>query len=693
MTITSSVSGYSLLDDCSDYTTWNGESPATVTDFYITGTSCVGFTVRGDGANDIYVDTGTYDLSGSPCHVRFWMMTTALKELLSEASDGIQFYCTDGSNTAYWTIGGSDTYPGGWWNLVVDVSQSPTSGTKPTDMSVCTSFGIRFNHTGTAKNSQNTWIDHFFIGDGIVIYGDDGGGSFDLDDVLAEDISTSNGWGIIRKIGGVFYATGSFTFGDGSGTGSCDFADSSQDLVFENRPVSSSLYGITVVGNGTGTTSFVIGAKSGGRGISGCFIHTQSTTQTPKYTVTCTDTDVGTFKVYGTTFIDSGIVSLPASGANREVISCAFEGCAEVVPSTCKVQYCTIVGADDVGVQISSTSHQVSDCNIVQCGHGIEFTAAGDYSLSNVVFAGGDGSSYYDIENSANGSACDSYAESNRDEDITLNDTTTAAGQSFTGDGGVLGHCYFHLSKANSPTGSAYAKLYAHTGTFGTDGTPTGAALATSLAVDVSTLTGTPTLTKFIFDDDNQYTLGSGTKYFIVIEYTSGTSSNTVLVGDDGSSPSHGGNAATYASSTWTDDNTKDVVFYCRTGGIVNVGATGTSNPSQSYVDDTGSPEGTTFIDISFALTVIGLEYQSEVTIVTTSTTTVLHHTEDATVSDGDGKYKIVYTHAGGATVDILVHHVDYQPDVSNVYGLTLPSADSTVKVKMFEDVNYYNPT
>jgi len=166
MTITSSVSGYSLLDDCSDYTTWNGESPATVTDFYITGTSCVGFTVRGDGANDIYVDTGTYDLSGSPCHVRFWMMTTALKELLSEASDGIQFYCTDGSNTAYWTIGGSDTYPGGWWNLVVDVSQSPTSGTKPTDMSVCTSFGIRFNHTGTAKNSQNTWIDHFFIGDG-----------------------------------------------------------------------------------------------------------------------------------------------------------------------------------------------------------------------------------------------------------------------------------------------------------------------------------------------------------------------------------------------------------------------------------------------------------------------------------------------------------------------------------------------
>ncbi len=86
--------------------------------------------------------------------------------------------------------------------------------------------------------------------------------------------------------------------------------------------------------------------------------------------------------------------------------------------------------------------------------------------------------------------------------------------------------------------------------------------------------------------------------------------------------------------------------------------------------------------------TLEGLESGTEVTYVTADTTTVLFHVESASLSDGNGKYKTVYTQAGGASVDILIHNTQYQPDISNIYGLTLPSTDATVKVQMFWDDN-----
>ena len=97
-------------------------------------------------------------------------------------------------------------------------------------------------------------------------------------------------------------------------------------------------------------------------------------------------------------------------------------------------------------------------------------------------------------------------------------------------------------------------------------------------------------------------TLVNTTKYFAVIEYSDGTSSNYVLVGHDASSPGHGGNAATYISS-WTDNNTIDICFYIRTGGIVNISSSG-SNPSQTKVNDSGTPEGTTSIINTVTITI-----------------------------------------------------------------------------------------
>lgn len=146
--------------------------------------------------------------------------------------------------------------------------------------------------------------------------------------------------------------------------------------------------------------------------------------------------------------------------------------------------------------------------------------------------------------------------------------------------------------------------------------------------------------------------------------------------------PSAAGSPYAYDSLTFSG-NTNDVLN--SSGSAVTVNKNAGSNPS------TYEGSAVTF-SASFSHVIEGLELNTEVTYVTADTSTELFHVEEATVSDGNGKYKTTYTHSGGTNVDILIHHVNYQPDVSNIYGLTLPSADATVKVQMFADPNYANP-
>ncbi|GAI05235.1 unnamed protein product, partial [marine sediment metagenome] len=135
-------------------------------------------------------------------------------------------------------------------------------------------------------------------------------------------------------------------------------------------------------------------------------------------------------------------------------------------------------------------------------------------------------------------------------------------GQSFTGDGRVLNNAVFYIKKSGSPTGNAYAKIYAHSGTFGTSSVPTGAALAVSEGVDVSNLTTSFQLIAFNFSGANKITLTNGTKYVVVIEYTGGTLySHEVVVGYDTGTPSHPGNFCAYHTG-WTAYPTTDLCFY-----------------------------------------------------------------------------------------------------------------------------------
>lgn len=163
----------------------------------------------------------------------------------------------------------------------------------------------------------------------------------------------------------------------------------------------------------------------------------------------------------------------------------------------------------------------------------------------------------------------DFYSEDYDTEAISLySGDNVGIGQSFQGIGTKVSSCGFFLKKVGSPTGNAVAKLYAHTGTYGSSGVPTGSALATSGNIDVSTLTTSFALKSFTFS--TPYLATSSTNYCVVVEYSGGDSSNYVDVAADGMYGflAHGGNACILTGTTWTGASIVDTIFYVYGGTV-----------------------------------------------------------------------------------------------------------------------------
>lgn len=114
------------------------------------------------------------------------------------------------------------------------------------------------------------------------------------------------------------------------------------------------------------------------------------------------------------------------------------------------------------------------------------------------------------------------------------------------------------LKKVGTPTSNLVAKLYTHSGTFGSSSVPTGAVLATSDNLDVSTLT-TSYLEKEI-GFSTQYEMSASTNYVIAFEYTAGDASNYVQVRGLAATGTHAGNRA-QLSGVWAAAAADDLWF------------------------------------------------------------------------------------------------------------------------------------
>ena len=582
------------VNDGESYLDWTGLNPGDQSAFFKYGTQCVGFELWGSGDNDTYI-TGSWDFS-TYTHLRWWMMTTVLNELNTDANGGIQVYMSDGTNTGYWKVSGSTTYPGGWWNPVIDTARACDSGTKPT-MSAITTIGFRFNLTASAKKVESLWMDSFTQSDGLTIKGNTSSQIVDFDDIFTADSATTLATGVIRKIGGTFFLTGEIEFtGDGT-EGDLLFQAKSQDVVFEDRPVGAGLYGFNIIDNGTQTTQSVLGDKVGTAGVQGCKIKVQDSSQTPKFYIDAkTDSDVDYFKIYGSTFYGAGSISFAADATNVEVLSNSFEACSRVDPNTAETRQCFFIDTSDADAAILwNESIDIQSCSFIgnTTGAAIEMpSAAGTpYTYTNLVFSG----NTYDVLNSS-GSA------------ITIQNSGTSNASSYEG------------SSVTFTSSFSY------------------------------TITG----------------LVNGSE---VTFMERGTADDT---GSDGSTTAESRNFVT--TNSWTPGEHQGKLLYITSG----------SDIGRYYVYDNTAT--TLYLDTELTTTDSSLDWE----LYDENDDTEEYHVENVTGNQAQYNYSYVANYY----VDILIHHVNYEPMLilETFRGVHLSNSNKSIPVSQIPDANYDNP-
>jgi len=232
--------------DADALTGWTITSGAVDTDLKKEGSGSVFGILRNDlsvGFYDTVTDGGTaLDMTGEHVRMFIWFNSVGLLDI--EANGGMEFYMYDGTNTAYWVAFGGDTYEGGWFNLVLDCDSSPDSGSF--DKTIVRQWGFRYNRTAAPRNVDNTWLDYGRYGDGFYATGGTSGDEIDLAGI--QGVDSSNGYGIIEFIDGVYFSRGELQIGNGATT--TWFEMLGEVLMFVDAPVASTLY--SVRGQGTG---------------------------------------------------------------------------------------------------------------------------------------------------------------------------------------------------------------------------------------------------------------------------------------------------------------------------------------------------------------------------------------------------------------------------------------------------------
>lgn len=154
------------------------------------------------------------------------------------------------------------------------------------------------------------------------------------------------------------------------------------------------------------------------------------------------------------------------------------------------------------------------------------------------------------------------YGEANYD--TYSNIQGFSRGQTFTSPGGAyaLKRCSFWMRRSgNTITGTPHvrAKLFAHSGTYGSTGVPTGSALSVSGDILQAGLSSA-SLGWVEFTFSSPYTLSPNTQYCIVIE-SDADATGGLYVGYDASSPTHAGNYFDNAGGSWAYNAGRDVIF------------------------------------------------------------------------------------------------------------------------------------
>ena len=407
-------------DAITGWTASSGVSVFTTAPTPVESTASLGTQVS-NALEDSYFTIAASDLSDTLIYC--WLLPGGvLDDNVGTASGdaGIQIYVGDGTNNIGYAVGGSnqagfrhETGPVPWQCFVVDTGNLPATFTTYTgaeaslNLAAVTRVGNAFRTLAKSVGGiENCFIDMIAYGNGgLTITGGGPGTEGKFLEIAQADRSegdhpgsgvpsaTGAAYGICREVGAeAFGLQGQLIFGDSVGTLSVDFADTSQNVAFEDRNVAINKYGITITGNATGTTSVELGLRGGtGLGTDGCRIAAPSGIGA---FFNASSANIDTLGLYALTLegFDQG-VTFPTdavAGPTHEIFASIFRNCSQITVGTTefrnnRILTSTSTGVTEAAVLLSDTTN-VSGLSFLSggTGHAIEIS---DSTNSPFTFA------------------------------------------------------------------------------------------------------------------------------------------------------------------------------------------------------------------------------------------------------------------------------------------------------------------
>ncbi len=315
------------ISDCDSTSGWSGGIADTVAQ--IQGSGCLAEQCK-TTTSPVYSYTlgTTIDISGGE-HIYQWMQVAGTPD--TKANGGFRIYLEDSSgNNSTWYVGGSDTAQG-WTCFVLDPSSTRDSGSGTLNLASIKKVGVQFKTlTSVVGKANNIFWDVVRYGTGLQIT------SASTDDITIGDIygidnNSSNKYGVVTKISGVYFLRGKLNYGDAS-SGDIVANLDGEMIAFTDDNVSSSLYEISLDGS-SGSTSTL--------SINGSVIKSSN----KKSLYDFSDAD-GEIAIEGTTITNAGYVKLN-NNTNSYAKNSVFDSCNAVYPYGAVFTGCTITNTTE----------------------------------------------------------------------------------------------------------------------------------------------------------------------------------------------------------------------------------------------------------------------------------------------------------------------------------------------------------
>lgn len=225
--------------------------------------------VEGSGCSECRVDAGigswrfnSANQNLENVHLRCWAKLA--QSISAGATYGARLMIGTETNHGTWIVYDEDKQVivyNGWMAMVADPRRpfDAVVGTAPSDILANPDHGIRIDFVD-GNGKALPVADMLWYGNEVSIEGGTTGARGTFAEWASDD--RTNGYGILRDVAGVYFMNAAAVF-QGVGTATSYFQDQGRLVIFEDLPVSGSLYKFRHVGNATGTNHFQMGVATG----------------------------------------------------------------------------------------------------------------------------------------------------------------------------------------------------------------------------------------------------------------------------------------------------------------------------------------------------------------------------------------------------------------------------------------------